>query len=158
MMTDSFGGLDTCVYPILFSARHFLELFLKQQILRISYLKNNDENNINIKLKLLKTHDTHNLWKIFLEEIKLVSDHRLYPYLEDIHKFILDFHEIDSTGETFRYPYSQTNNLHLTDRSVIGLKTFYKDFLKFSEVASTFEYLTGYLIQEYNVGTYTKHL
>ena len=35
--------LDTCVYPILFSARHFLELFLKQQILRISYLKNKNE-------------------------------------------------------------------------------------------------------------------
>ncbi|MCU4339130.1 hypothetical protein KTH08_18045, partial [Acinetobacter dispersus] len=24
-----FWGVDTCVYPILFSARHFLELFLK---------------------------------------------------------------------------------------------------------------------------------
>lgn len=150
--------LDTCVYPILFSARHFLELFLKQQILRISYLKNKDEDDYKIKLTLLKTHDTHKLWKLFLAEVKSVCDIRLNKYLNKIHIFILQFHNIDSTGETFRYPYSQTNSLHLTNHSVIGLKRFYKQFLKFSKVASEFSFLTHYLLQEYKVGTYTKHL
>lgn len=150
--------LDTCVYPILFSARHFLELFLKQQVLRISYLKNQSEDNYEIKLKLLKTHDTHKLWKLFLTEIKSVFDIRLNQYLHKIHIFILQFHNIDSTGETFRYPYSQTNSPHLTNHSVIGLKRFYKQFLEFSKVASEFSYLTHYLLQEYKVGTYTEHL
>ncbi|MFX5115426.1 hypothetical protein C5B41_16045 [Acinetobacter ursingii] len=150
--------LDTCVYPILFSARHFLELFLKQQVLRISYLKNKSEDDYEIKLKLLKTHDTHKLWKLFLAEVKSVCDIRLNKYLHKIHIFILQFHNIDSTGETFRYPYSQTNSLHLTNHSVIGLKRFYKEFLEFSKVASDFSYLTDYLLKEYRVGTYTEHL
>ncbi|MCU4339124.1 hypothetical protein, partial [Acinetobacter dispersus] len=153
-----FWGVDTCVYPILFSARHFLELFLKQQILRISYLKNKDGNDYNIKLKLLKTHDTHKLWQLFLSEVKLVSDHRLYLYLDDFHRFILDLHNVDSTGETFRYPYNQTYKKHLTGLSVIGLKKFYKEFLKFTKIASSFDYLTCYLAEEYKVGTYTKNL
>lgn len=150
--------LDTCIYPILFSARHFLELFLKQQVLRISYLKNQSEDDYEIKLKLLKTHDTHTLWKLFLDEVKSVCDIRLNQYLHKIHIFILQFHNIDSTGETFRYPYSQTNSLHLTNHSVIGLKRFYQQFIKFSKVASEFSYLTHYLLQEYKVGTYTEHL
>jgi len=150
--------LDTCVYPILFSARHFLELFLKQQVLRISYLKNQNEDDYKIKLTLLKTHDTHKLWNLFLAEVKSVCDIRLNQYLHKIHIFILQFHNIDSTGETFRYPYSQTNSLHLTNYSVIGLKRFYKQFLEFSKVASEFSYLTHYLLQEYKVGTYTEHL
>lgn len=150
--------LDTCVYPILFSARHFLELFLKQQVLRISYLKNKSENDYELKLKLLKTHDTHKLWKLFLSEVKSVCDNRLNSYLHEIHIFILQFHNIDPTGETFRYPYNQIHSLHLTNHSVIGLKRFYKEFLKFSKVASDFSYLTHYLLQEYKVGTYTKHL
>lgn len=150
--------LDTCVYPILFSARHFLELFLKQQVLRISYLKNKSEDDYEIKLKLLKTHDTHKLWKLFLAEVKSVCDIRLNKYLHKIHIFILQFHNIDSTGETFRYPYSQTNSLHLTNHSVIGLKRFYKEFLEFSKVASDFSYLTDYLLKEYRVGTYTEYL
>ena len=152
--------LDTCVYPILFSARHFLELFLKQQILRISYLKNKNKNesDYEIKLKLLKTHDTHKLWKLFLAEVKEVSDSRLNEYLNKIHIFTLEFHNIDSTGETFRYPYNQTNSLHLTKHSVIGLKRFYQQFLKFSKLASELSYLTDYLLLEYRVGTYTKNL
>ena len=150
--------LDTCVYPILFSARHFLELFLKQQILRISYFKNKSKSDYEIKLKLLKTHDTHKLWQLFLSEVKEVSDSRLNKYLNKIHIFTLEFHNIDSTGETFRYPYNQKNSLHLTNHSVIGLKRFYEQFLKFSKLASEFSYLTDYLNQEYRVGTYTKHL
>lgn len=159
---ENFDGfmwcLDTCIYPILFSARHFLELFLKQQVLRISYLKNKNKDDYEIKLKLLKTHDTHKLWKLFLAEVKLVCDIRLNKYLHKFHVFILQFHNIDPTGETFRYPYSQTNSLHLTNHSVIGLKRFYNQFLEFSTVASEFSYLTHYLLQEYKVGTYTEHL
>jgi hypothetical protein len=159
---ENFDGftwcIDTSVYPILFSARHFLELFLKQQILRISYFKNKSESDYEIKLKLLKTHDTHKLWQLFLAEVKGVYDSRLNKYLNKIHTFTLEFHNVDSTGETFRYPYNQKNSLHLTNHSVIGLKRFYEEFLKFSKIAAEFSYLTDYLIQEYRVGTYTKHL
>ncbi|MCG4607071.1 hypothetical protein L0O74_12135, partial [Bifidobacterium longum] len=84
--------IDTSVYPILFSARHFLELFLKQQILRISYFKNKSESDYEIKLKLLKTHDTHKLCQLFLAEVKGVYDSRLNKYLNKIHTFTLEFH------------------------------------------------------------------
>lgn len=150
--------VDHGIYPILFSARHFLELFFKQQILRISYLKNKNEKDYFLKLTLLKTHDTHKLWELFLKEVKSNHDRRLYLYLDEFHKFILAFHEIDSTGETFRYPYNQNHKLHLTNHSVIGIKTFYKDFILFSKVASNFSYLTEELLSEYKVGTYTEHL
>ncbi|WP_410565083.1 hypothetical protein [Acinetobacter sp. H1(2024)] len=150
--------VDHGIYPILFSARHFLELFFKQQILRISYLKNKNEKDYFLKLTLLKTHDTHKLWKLFLQEVKLNHDQRLYLYLHKFHNFILNFHEIDSTGETFRYPYNQNHKLHLTNHSVIGIKRFYKNFISFSELASDFSYLTEELLSEYKVGTYTEHL
>jgi len=150
-----FWGLDTAIYPILFSARHFLELYLKQQIYRINILRSES---ISIKDVLIKTHNIHELWILLIKQVKDSNDKRLFLYLDKIHQFLVAFHKVDPTGETFRYPYGKNNDLHLVSLKVIGLKTFYENFKKFSTVANEFSYLTNYLLQEYRVKTFTRKL
>jgi hypothetical protein len=148
-------NVDIAIYPVLFSARHYLELFIKQQIYIINWFKNKGNS---IEGRLLKTHDIHNLWGIFLKEVKLTNERRLYKYLHDFHKYIIAFNNIDSTGETFRYPYAQDNEMHLTKYSVIGIYSFYEKFIELTELCEEFSYLTNYLYHEYSVNTYTKKL
>ncbi|WP_180134630.1 hypothetical protein [Acinetobacter sp. YH12070] len=148
-------SVDFAIYPILFSARHYLELFIKQQIYIINLFKNKESL---IEDRLLKTHDIHKLWCVFLKEVKLTYDRRLYKYLNRFHCYIVDFNNMDSTGETFRYPYSQESKMHLTDRSVIGVYSFYEKFNELTGLCEDFSYLTTYLYHEYSVNTYTKKL
>ena len=46
-------NIDTAIYPILFSARHYVELYLKQKIYAINYFKLKEK----IEEKLIRTHD-----------------------------------------------------------------------------------------------------
>lgn len=148
-------SVDSAIYPIFFSARHYLELFIKQQIYIINFFKNEK---ILIEDRLLKTHDIHKLWCVFLKEIKLTYDRRLYKYLEGFHCYIIAFNNMDSTGETFRYPYSQESKMHLTEHSVIGIYSFYDKFNELTKMCDEFSYLTTFLHHEYSVNTYTKKL
>lgn len=149
-----FWNMDTAIYPILFSARHFIELYLKQKIHAINYFKIKDT----IEDKLTKTHDIKKLWDIFIKIVQNTHDKRLNEFIELLEPYILDFAQIDLTGETFRYPYGSDNHKHLAEYSVISLRIFHEKFNELSEIFMSFTYFMDSLIDEYSVGTYTKHL
>lgn len=151
----SFWNIDTAIYPILFSARHFVELYLKQNIHTINYLKNIE----NIANKITKTHDIQKLWSLFKQIVEKTADDRVDYFIPLVEPYINDFAKIDLTGETFRYPYNDDySQKHLTDYSVIGLHNFYEKFNKLSEIFLEFTDVIDDLIDEYRVRTYTKHL
>ncbi|STZ09659.1 Uncharacterised protein [Moraxella caprae] len=151
----SFWNVDTAIYPILFSARHFVELYLKQKIHAINYLKIKD----NIENKITKTHDIKKLWELFKKIVNDTFDDRIDYFIPFIEPYVNDFSKIDLTGETFRYPYNEDySQKHLTNYSVIGLYNFYEKFNELSEVFLNFTNVMDILIDEYRVRTYTKHL
>lgn len=147
--------VDTAIYPILFSARHYIELYLKQKIYEINQFKIKKE----IEDKLIRTHDINRLWHIFKNIVDETSDSRMNEFIIAIEPYINDFSKIDLTGETFRYPYNQDyTKKHLEDMSVIGLYNFYQKFNELSKHMTSFDWLIDYLYDEYRACTYTKHL
>ncbi|SJM38452.1 hypothetical protein A1019T_02445 [Psychrobacter pasteurii] len=145
---------DTSIYPILFTARHFIEIYIKQKIHTINYLKVKD----NINEKLIKTHNIQELWNTFVDIVERTHDSRLAIYIEKIAPYIQDFNHIDPTGETFRYPFSLEGSMHLEDMGVINILNFYKRFNELSKICEVFTYEMDALVDEYKTGTYTKNL
>lgn len=145
---------DTSVYPILFTARHFIVIYIKQKIDTINYFKVKE----NIDEKLVKTHDIERLWNIFVDIVERTKDSRLAVYIEKIAPYIQDFNSIDPTGETFRYPYSSEGAMHLEGMGVIGLYNFYNKFTELSKICESFTYEMDSLVDEYKAKTFTKSL
>lgn len=145
---------DTSVYPILFTARHFIEIYIKQKINAINCLKVKED----ITKKLVKTHNIKELWDTFVEIVEKTNDSRLTIYIEKIAPYIQDFNHIDPTGETFRYPYSTKGAMHLEGMGVIGLFNFYDKFTELSKICKAFTYEMDSLVDEYRVKTFTKRL
>lgn len=151
----NYWNIDTAIYPILFSARHYVELYLKQKIYEINQFKIKRE----IEAKLFRTHDINRLWELFKDIVDETYDLRMSDFIIAIEPYINDFSKIDLTGETFRYPYNQDyTKKHLEDKSVIGLYNFYQKFNELSQYMENFNFLIEYLDNEYKVCTYTKHL
>ncbi len=147
--------VDTAIYPILFSARHYIELYIKGKIHEINSFKLKK----NIEDKLTRTHKINSLWDYFKRIVLETCDSRMNKFLLDIEPYINDFSEIDLTGETFRYPYNQDyTKKHLENQSLIGLYNFYQKFSDLSKKLTDFDLLTSYLYAEYQAGTYTKRL
>lgn len=151
---ERFCSVDTAIYPIFFSARHFIELYIKQKIYAINFFKLKST----IETKLIKTHNIKNLWDLFIDIVNKTCDVRIKKYIDLLEPYINDFAKIDLTGETFRYPYSSDNKKHLTQHSIINLYNFYRKFKELSELCQGFTLYMDYLVDEYKVGTYTKKL
>jgi hypothetical protein len=146
--------LDAIIHPMVFSARHRIELFLKAAIKSLgemrSELEVSDE-------KLIKTHDLNKLWDLFKEKAQ-VCDRRFNAFLADSEEIILEFAEIDPTAETFRYPYSQDNQKHLVLTPIINIEVFYDRYRNLSEKMDDMFYLLEALVYEYRQETFTKKL
>lgn len=151
---ERFCSVDTAIYPIFFSARHFIELYIKQKIYAINFFKLKST----IETKLIKTHNIKNLWDLFIDIVNKTCDSRLEKYIDELEPYINDFAKIDLTGETFRYPYSSDNKKHLTQHSIINLYNFYRKFKELSELCQGFTLYMDCLVDEYKTGTYTKKL
>ncbi|WP_159991903.1 hypothetical protein [Pelistega ratti] len=145
---------DTSIYPILFCARHFIELYIKQKIYAINFLKLKQD----INEKLIKTHDIRKLWKMFVSISNETKDYRIEEFIDSLKPYIDEFGNIDPIGETFRYPYSQDNEKHLLNFQCIGIYNFSKKFKDFSKICGGFTHFMDYLVDEYRVKTFTKVL
>lgn len=94
------GSVDIWVYPILFSARHGLELVLKAVMNKASSIRPE------IKIDLTKVYITHDL-AVLWEELKdklAKIDRRFIEYINKLDEHVNDYAEIDPTGQVFRYP------------------------------------------------------
>lgn len=148
------GTADTLIYPIVFCARHRIELFIKSQLKEIGNIKSG----ISIpEEKIIKTHDLKILWQL-LEAMTRQCDSRYNEHIDKCTSIVMDFFSMDPTGETFRYPYSHEGTKHLTDQSIIGLRRFTEAYSELTENLENIETLSGLLSSEYATGTYTKSL
>lgn len=148
------ASVDALIYPIIFNARHRVELFIKSELknigsIRASLAVSDD--------KITKTHDLKTLWDT-LAKLYRQCDRRFIPLVDFCDPFIDEFHKIDPKGETFRYPYSQDGIKHLMNRSVIGVRNFFLAYRSLTKNLSEIELLSNCLVSEYGTGTCTKDL
>lgn len=146
---------DTAIYPILFTARHSLELFLKAEINNINSLS---KYLIPVQKELTVTHNIQDLWNIFKNQLSLLNDNRLKYITSKFEETIEEYNKIDPNGETFRYPYSNDNKKHLEEIDVINVYDFYINYLELAKEMQDFHLLVDYLYNEYDTETYTKKL
>tara|TARA_R110000765_G_scaffold289438_1_gene385574 strand:+ start:175 stop:633 length:459 start_codon:yes stop_codon:yes gene_type:complete len=94
--------IDSFIYPICFNMRHSIELRLKGAIDNLKKLA--QMKNVSLTFSLAKEHDISNTWNFFEEKSKFL-DKRFVNINKKLEKSIIDIGKIDSTGQTFRYPY-----------------------------------------------------
>ncbi len=108
--------VDLLVYPICFSFRHGIELYVKALVQTAS--KFNGSRRV-----YQKNHSIDEYWKMIAEEFEKFDD-RIIDKSEigiaaDI---IADFVQIDPTGQVFRYPEDLKGNAHLTGLKLINVE------------------------------------
>jgi hypothetical protein len=146
---------DSLIYPILFCARHAIELFLKKQIYVLSDIKaitlNRDSENM-----LLTKHSLDSLWLKFKELSKI--DKRYESHVGKLEPYIRYFCEVDNTGQTFRYPLDKDKERHLTEFGCINIGIFGDKYESMYEIIEYLAHMTRYIVAEYKLGTFVKGL
>lgn len=108
--------VDIAVYPAAFSFRHGTELFLKQLISDVSKYNGDPK-------PWKKGHDLQKLWERLSLEVFAAGPEVFDPAeYQLINKIILDFVEIDPTGQVFRYPEDIQGNQHLAELKLINVE------------------------------------
>ena len=146
---------DTFVYPICFNMRHSIELYLKSAIEALRPLVHHG-----LRLEEINTetsHDIGRLWTYFKEH-SVAIDRRYRKIVELLDRDVMDFAEVDATGQVFRYPFGRENQKHLTDLAIINLGVLWKKFGALIDNLRTLNYTGRFLNDEYRLKTYTAHL
>ena len=142
--------IDGLIYPIAFCARHHIELFLKREISYVSEIRGPSRAPPN-------DHDLAALWQDFWDTCA-TTDRFLFSHAKPLDGYVQDFSDIDPTGQTFRYAYSNDNVAHLTKFSVINLQNFAERFYEMVELIQKFEVAREAVAWEYAQGTFTEKL
>ncbi len=110
------GIVDLLVYPICFSFRHGIELYLKA-IVKIASQFNQSGREYE------KNHSINEYWRMIAEEFAELEDGILDRVQIGVAgDIIADFVQIDPTGQVFRYPEDIKGNVHLTGLGLINVE------------------------------------
>jgi len=148
--------VDDLIYPICFNMRHSIELRLKgaiEELIKISKIKGG-----NLEFDLAGSHDIGNIWKFFVCESNCL-DRRFEDVNATLQQTIIDIAGVDATGQTFRCPIGRESKKHLMDvGGLINCRLLYRKFYELEKNLETLHWFTGYLIREYQQGTFTRNL
>ena len=141
--------LDSLVYPIIYNARHFVELSLKASIENLKYINQILGN----KCDIIKTNTHHisNLWEIVKDLCSAES--RYENILLKLEEFVSDYSDMDDSAETFRFPQDRKGEFHLKTQGCINLEAFAERFAEMSEAFDALSYMDDLLVNEYRVAT-----
>ncbi|MBW0446002.1 hypothetical protein [Paraburkholderia phenoliruptrix] len=103
------------------------------------------------------SHDIGRLWNYFKCHSVLI-DRRYKKVVELLDRDVMDFAEIDATGQVFRCPYGRENQKHLTELAIINLGVLWKKFGGLILNLRTLNQTGRSLNDEYRFKTYTAHL
>lgn len=126
---------DRLFYPICFNYRQFIELCLKQLIIFSEEFYRKTEK-VGYELKkieqyhsteLMETHSLEKLLNWLKESLSCTSSDDFDGRIQSL---IIEFHNIDPSGEKFRYPISKTNKQSFPDQSHYDLKKIKKQIEK----------------------------
>ena len=110
--------VDIIVYPVVYIYRHAIELGLKHLAYRLPPFFDKKE-----PIKL--THNLIDNWILVLEYLEQLPDGGNDPEpIQIVDKVLKDLVQLDPKGETFRFPQSRNEVLHLQDTSIINVEIF----------------------------------
>lgn len=110
--------LDTVVFPAFFLYRQFIELSLKQSILRFS----SGEYKEKVQTIRRLNHNLIAIWKEFLKVLPEARNEGEKHVLVVVEKYIKDFVEFDSSSFNFRYPIKKDLELVFGQEKRINLR------------------------------------
>jgi hypothetical protein len=154
---------DILVYPLIFCARHSVELGLKiilRRLLTVHLIK--DKMNIRKEFydSILKKTHTHNI-KLLNEQILLyiTVDRRLEEQYQSIIEYLGDY-DVDPEGDAFRYTTNLSETPHMESKNIthISLDVFTENYYSLYEMIDNFASFIRVIIDEYMQGTFTTKL
>lgn len=147
-------NVDLFIYPICFNMRHSIELRLKGSIEEINKLAEIKKEKLPL-FNLSSSHDIGNIWNYFRQNSEGL-DSRFKQLNNLLDQTITDIAEIDPTGQTFRYPTDKDDKKYLIEQRIISCIVLKNKFKELEENLDNLRYLNELLIEEYNLGTFTK--
>ncbi len=140
---------DTLAMPILYNARHAVELTLKFAIDRLFAGGILTE-------RAKRNHDIQAHWEVLKDAATGDSDLRksiaaLKPYVESLGA-------IDEDGQQLRYAETQEGEKSLADKSLVNLRHIRKGLIELSEILKALKYRAMGLEEEGRIGTSTPEL
>lgn len=141
--------VDVLVYPVAFSYRHGIELYLKQILSHLIAFNQSGR-------KLKKGHNLDYYWNKCQEEIDS-TDEIEFPSetLETMSELIGYFCEFDPSGQVFRYPEDIKGNQTIAGFSLINLGILSDQMAILGEHLNGFvHYLEEYLVIKADVEIY----
>ncbi|MGV2066312.1 hypothetical protein [Agrobacterium sp. 22-226-1] len=146
---DRFWQRDTLVLPILYNARHSIELhlklvigvFIKSGILKSGHVPNHD---IASHLQFLIDCD--------------VPDLALRSFLKDLHPFVDSLARIDEDGQELRYSTNRDGKPSLDNKALANLVVIRDSLARLKDILENFKYRAFELRDEFQTGTRTNRL
>jgi len=125
------GYRDYDGYPIVFLYRHALELNLKNIAywsIRLCAFKNIDT----MDSKLYHNHDLIKLADLATKLLAklFATDPDIRRLIDDINRTAREFHEIDSSSFSYRYPIDKNGNYSTKEHQVVNILSIYKNMDK----------------------------
>ena len=148
--------VDTLVYPVCFTMRHAIELFLKSaadDLIRIGEMRSVALPPFSHK----ESHDLGLIWR-YVKGNAIMTDERLAEIVRGLDEYVLDVAAMDATGQVFRYPFDLENKKHLTQIGVINFLVLKMRFNEVKRLLLELSRMTEALVEEYRWGTFTKKL
>lgn len=124
------GILDTCVYPVIFLYRQYIELMVKYIYIEYSTKEVNSINDVG--------HDIKEIWKRDKEIVLNRVNGFVEEVLDAIGDYIDQFHIKDQNSFNFRFPITKNLNLIQKEEQRINLKYLLECM---NELQNGFEYI-----------------
>lgn len=140
---------DTFILPILYNARHAVELALKFTINTLANMKV-----LNQPAGL--RHDIQALWRR-LADAK-VGDHELRPILVGLEPFVASLARVDDDGQQLRYHQTVDGGTSLAGRTVVNLRLVRASLGELADLLQRLQHRMLDLGQEWPTGTRTADL
>lgn len=146
---------DILVYPLIYCARHSIELGLKIIALSIKTICNKKK--IDTDYNQLKSHDLLLLDKTIRLYYRI--DKRIVEIYDNIYPLLKDY-EFDKQGDAFKYRNNSIGNPHMSSNNIgsISLDLYMQKYGIINKYIEKLIRLQDELIYEYSQGTFTKTL
>jgi hypothetical protein len=142
-----FAKRDTLVLPILYNARHAVELALKfttERLVAIGVVKNDGRKlSHNIKAYWDHLHDS------------AVGDEKLSKTIIGLKPYIDSLSQIDSDGQELRYHRNRDNDPSLAKYAIANLRLIQSSLRELEKLLSDLKYRTVDFVDEHATGSFT---
>ena len=147
-VNKSIGEHDDLINPVLYSARHGIELAIKYVLYKL--------NESDIDTNTAQTHKISELWREFQRVCDF--DRRLQIFYSELNNLVMQMDEADPDGQDFRYPTDNEGNPTQEGKVIVDLINARTVIVFLSEQLKELCFLSDKIVRERSLGAYTKEL